>query len=211
MKILLLEDDDLLADTIKELLETKNFKVDTTPNSLDAEEMTLEKRYDLYLLDVNVQGGMSGFKLAEELRKEGDKTPIIFMTALTDIKSLTRAYDIGIDDYLKKPLDPYELLLRINSRMKLNRKDKIEYKHIEYILNEKEIKVESKSISLGNIEQIIIQELLLNIDKTIDKNYLLELMETDNEVALRVLINKLKKKLNIEITNIRGIGYKLEK
>lgn len=214
MKILLLEDDELLSETIQELLETKGHEVDVTKNSLDADELTIDNNYELYLFDINVEGDINGFQLAEDLRGYGDKTPIIFLTALTDMKSLTRAYDIGIDDYLKKPFEPMELLLRINAKnnKKTNSNNVLNFQinNIEYILKRKEIVINGKSISMGNYEQLILEELIKNKGKTITKDSLLEIMDNNNETALRVILNKIKKKTNINIKNIRGVGYKIE-
>jgi DNA-binding response OmpR family regulator len=212
MKILLLEDDELLSESIIDLLELEGHEIIHTINGYDAEELMIEEEFDLYLLDINVEGNVNGFQLAEELREANDNTKIIFITALTDIESLKRGYDIGITDYIKKPFEPMELVFKIETLSNKNKRKKIIKKeNFYYNLNTNEMKIKDKIIYLSKFEKLIFDELILNINEIIDKEYLKEIIDNNNDISLRVLINKIKKKTSLKIINIRGIGYKIEK
>ncbi len=117
MKILLLEDDYLYKVSIKEFLQELDFNVDDFENGDDALDAVFTNSYDLLLLDIRVPG-MDGFSLVETVRKEGLNTPIIILTSLTDIANLSRGYDLGCNDYIRKPFDLIELKFRIEQLIK---------------------------------------------------------------------------------------------
>ena len=108
-KILLLEDDEMLSQTIAGALESEGYEVTCAKNGEEAVDITYDEQFDLYLLDVNVPF-ISGFDLLNELRGAGDKTPAFFVTALNDIDSMSQGFDAGCDDYLTKPLNKKRLL-----------------------------------------------------------------------------------------------------
>lgn len=116
-KILLLEDDDVLSETLVELLESENFEVLHVNDGEMALDATFVSSFDLMLLDVNVPF-LNGFELLKSLRESGDMTPAIFITALTDVASLSKGFEVGVDDYIKKPFDFDELLIRIKALLK---------------------------------------------------------------------------------------------
>ena len=124
-KILLLEDDHILLETVEELLEIHDYKVDIAQNGDEVLDLTFNNNYALYIFDINVPK-INGFKLIELLRKADDFTPVIYISALTDIKSITTGFSLGAVDYLKKPFHPQELILRVKNI--LNQKKNIEYK-----------------------------------------------------------------------------------
>ena len=103
-KILLLEDDEILSDSLIELLESEGFDVVHAKDGEDALQKTFEERFDLFLFDVNVPC-IDGFELLKSLRDSDDKTPTIFLTALSDIASLAKGFDVGADDYIKNLLN----------------------------------------------------------------------------------------------------------
>jgi len=111
MKILLLEDDKILCESLKEFLELEHYLVDVAHRGVEVYDLTFNKNYDLYILDVNVPD-TNGFDVLSSLREAGDETPTIYITALTDISSITKGFQVGADDYIKKPFDPEELLIR---------------------------------------------------------------------------------------------------
>ena len=119
IKILLLEDDYLYKVSIKEFLEELDFYVDDFENGDDALNAIFENSYDLLLLDVRVPG-MDGFSLVEYVRKEKIDVPIIILTSLTDIKDLSKGYELGCNDYIRKPFDMIELKFRIEQLIKNN-------------------------------------------------------------------------------------------
>jgi DNA-binding response OmpR family regulator len=208
-KILLLEDDIALQATICEILEAAGYEVDVASDGNEAANLCFETHYDLYIFDINVPE-INGIDLLSDLRHAGDETPTIYMTALVDLESITKAFDAGAEDYLKKPFYPQELLMRVNSRLKPNHHDTIAYQSIEYHPETKEVFKEGKIISLGSVQIRIFDILMQNIGRLILKERLLDLLEHPSDTALRVSIAKLKQKLDIEITNVRGLGYILE-
>ena len=117
MKILLLEDDYLYKVSIKEFLQELDFIVDDFENGDEALDSVFTNSYDLLLLDIRVPG-MDGFTLVETIRKEGLNTPIIILTSLTDISNLSRGYELGCNDYMRKPFDLIELKFRIEQLIK---------------------------------------------------------------------------------------------
>ncbi|MFK5880926.1 MAG: response regulator transcription factor [Sulfurospirillum sp.] len=207
-RILLLEDDEILSQTLKELLAAQGYQVLLAKNGNAALDLSFENRFDLYLLDVNVPF-LNGFDFLKELRDSGDKTPAFFITALRDIESLSKGFNSGADDYIKKPFDFDELLIRISA--KLNIKDsKIKYANIEFDTEDFTIKQDNQIVKLPQIDKEIFLLFLKNIGKVLNKNELFDVMEKPTDLALRVHLSKIKKNLNIDISNIRGQGYRLE-
>ena len=209
MKILLLEDDQILCDSLKEYLESEGYSVDTAYRGGDVFDLTYENSYDLYILDVNVPD-INGFDVLRELREADDNTPAMYITALTDINSISKGFSVGADDYVKKPFDPEELIIRIKS--KFDKKDKkIVYKDITYDLSQQLVTKDNSIVSLGEVQLRLFHELITNQDRVVDAYTLLDMLEQPNMNALRVNIAKLKSKLGIEIINIRSQGYMIEK
>ena len=113
-KVLLMEDDAQLSEIIKEYLEENGYDVKLATDGEEAFDMAYEEKFDIFLLDVKVPL-MNGFDLLSKLRREGNETPAIFLTSLNGIEDLSRAFEAGCDDYLKKPFELKELLLRVKS------------------------------------------------------------------------------------------------
>jgi len=209
VRILLLEDDFNLADSLKEILELENYEVDVVSTASEAYEKTFNNKYDLYIFDINLPDE-NGIEVLKNLREADDKTPTIFITALVDLNTMAKAFNVGIEDYIKKPFEPEELLIRINAKLKNNNKNIMKINNIEYDMVNKIIKKDGKIISLGEVLKDIFHELITNTNRIVSKDRLLEVMNSDNDVALRVNISKLKNKLGINIKNIRGEGYIIE-
>ena len=209
-KILLLEDDRELGDTLQELLEDAGYEVKLVRSGEEAIDASYEDRFDLYVFDINLPD-IQGTDLLESLRGADDKTPTIFISALSDIKSIARGFEVGADDYIKKPFMPEELLIRINAKLtQTKNNDLIRIGDIEYDLNTRSVKKDGKLISLGEVYTALLHELLVNTNSIVDKLILLDLLEHPSDTALRVAINKIKKVTGIEIKNIRGVGYTVE-
>jgi len=208
-KILLLEDDEILSQTIKEMLADENFSVSLAKNGETALDMSYKYHYDLYLLDVNVPF-LNGFDFLKSLRESGDKTPAFFITALKDLDSLSKGFDAGCDDYIKKPFDFDELLVRIKAKLKI-RENLLIYADLKYDLDNNEIFKNDKPINVPHVDKLIFLQLLKDVGKIAPKDILLDMLEKPSSVALRGHIAKIKKLLNVEITNIRAQGYRLEK
>lgn len=208
-KILLLEDDTILAQTMKALLEQENYNVSLVEDGEEVLSATYEKKYDLYLFDINVPL-LNGTQTLKLLREAQDTTPTFFITALRDTTSILKGFDCGCDDYIKKPFDPDELLARVKAVMKRNN-PVIKYKNITFDLLENRLILDKDELSLGSVEKNVFALLIKNIGRTVDKTVFFEYMNKPSDAALRVLISKLKKMLDIDISNTKGVGYKLEK
>jgi len=207
MKILLLEDDPLLHECFKEYLEAEEFEVSSAFCADDVYDLTYKHSFDLYLFDVSLTGE-SGFEVLKALRESGDKTPAIYVTALIDIASISEGFDMGADDYIKKPFDPKELIIRIRSRYM--KESFVYYKNLKYDLNNRHLYKNLELVSLSSILAKIFHLLITNRGKVVSLNTLLESLNNPNPNALRVNLSKLKKRLNIDIKNIKGMGYLLE-
>jgi len=207
VSVLLLEDDSLLSESLEIFLERENYSVDVASTQEEAEELSYKKRYDVYLFDINLSDG-NGLDLLEALRHAEDYTPTIFITALHDMNSLAKGFDLGAIDYIKKPFNPQELLIRLNAKFK---NAIVRYKNIEYDESAGILRKDGELIQIGNIQFNIFVKLLLNQGLVVDKSELYEVLEHPSDNSLRVALSKIKQRLEIEIKNIRGKGYLLEK
>jgi len=208
MKILLLEDDKILCDSLQEFLELEDYEVDVAYRGPDVFDLTYEKKYDLYILDVNVPE-INGFDVLASLRESGDTTPAIYITALTDIASISQGFKVGAEDYVKKPFDPEELIIRIKSKYQ-QEDNHIYYKHLSYDPTNRLIQKGSQIIGLGEVQHNLFHALIVQQNKIVDTYVLMDFLEQPSANALRVNLAKLKSKLGIDIKNIRGQGYMLE-
>ena len=207
-KILLLEDDLILAQTLQELLESEGYMVALAHTGNEAIDLSYDNSYDLYVFDINVPD-VTGIELLKALRDAEDLTPAIFISALLDLNSISQAFEVGADDYLKKPFFPQELLIRVNS--KLSTKELlITYKHISLDPKTQTFKKNGHIIALGEVQEKLLNLFLCNVGKTLDKEVLLDCLEKPSPTALRVAINKLKQTMELDIKNLRGVGYILE-
>jgi len=208
MKILLLEDDAILSATIVQILEEENYDVTLANDGQEVLEFTFLHKYDLYLFDINVPllNGMDTLKL---LRQANDNTPTFFITALIDMKAILQGFNCGCDDYIKKPFDMDEFLMRIKAVLK-RKNPLLIYKEISFDLLENRVFKNNVEITLGQVEKDIFALLLKNKNLTISKSDFFDYMNKPSDAGLRVLISKLKKVLDLNITNTKGIGYKLE-
>ena len=130
--ILVLEDDELFASTLEDFLSEEGFAVDLAFNGEQCLDLNYEKKYDLYIFDINVPK-INGLDLLKQLRNAGDLTPSIFLTSYKDKDTLHQGFLNGCDDYLKKPVDLDELILRIKALLKRNKKQ-FEVVHDNFIL-----------------------------------------------------------------------------
>jgi len=208
MNILLLEDDKILSDSLKELLELEGYHVDTAYRGTEVFDLTFDNSYDLYILDVNVPD-VNGFDVLSELRAADDNTPAIYITALTDISSISKGFKIGADDYVKKPFDPEELLIRIQRKYD-NVDTLLSWGDLSYNPQTRLLQKASQTIGLGEVQLNLFHLLITQQNKIIDTYTLMDCLEHPTANALRVNLAKLKTKLGIEIKNVRGQGYMLE-
>jgi len=208
MKILLLEDDQILCASLKEFLELEGYTVDTAHRGTEVFDLTFDKNYDLYILDINVPE-VDGFDVLKSLKDAGDETPAIYITALTDINSISKGFEIGADDYIKKPFDPEELVIRI--KRKYQKEDSLlRLNNLVYNPTTRVLQNNGQTIGLGEVQQKIFHTLMTEQNKIVDSYILMDFLEHPSANALRVNLAKLKNKLGIEIKNIRAQGYMIE-
>lgn len=207
-KILLLEDDILLAQTLQELLELEGYNVTLVTSGNSAIDETYENSFDLYVFDINVPD-ISGLELLKSLRDADDKTQTIFISALVDLESISKAFEIGAQDYIKKPFFPQELLIRVNAKL-ASKSTKITYNSLEYIPQSKLLKKDGHVLALGKTQEKLFDIFIKNIGQVLDKDILMECLEKQSPTGLRVAITKLKQTTGLDIKNLRGIGYILE-
>ena len=205
-KILLLEDDYLLNETLQLFLEREGYRVDVALTLQEAEKLTFENKYDLYLFDINLPQG-SGLELLQYLRGAEDKTDTIFITALTDLTSISKGFELGAIDYIKKPFHPQELLIRLKSKFSSS---VITLGNVVFDQEADVLRVDEKVIDIGLTQYKIFKKLILHRGSVVNKVDLLELLEYPSDNALRVSITKIKQRLGIEIKNIRAQGYMIE-
>lgn len=208
MKILLLEDDKILCESLKEFLNLEGYTVDVAHRGTEVFDLTYCGTYDLYILDINVPD-VNGFDVLASLKEAGDKTPAIYISALTDIGSILKGFALGADDYIKKPFDPEELLIRIKS--KYQQEDLLLYIN-DFIYNPttRILTKDKQTIYLGEVQQNIFHTLMVEQNKIVDSYKLMDFLLYPSANALRVNLSKLKNKLGIKIKNIRAQGYMIE-
>ncbi len=214
IKILLLEDDQLLAETLLDLLEDEGFEVIHSPNGQDALDIIYKQKFDIYLLDINVPL-INGVTLLHELREADDTTPAIFLTSHKDKEMLCSGFESGADDYITKPFDNDELLLRINALLRRNRPKKLDCINLlchDEVL--KRILYDKQELELSKKEYQLLLLLMSHANSSVPKELILDELwssgESGSDGAIRVYINRIKQLLpQMKIENIRGIGYKL--
>jgi len=207
MKILLLEDDHILSETLQLFLAREGYTVDVALTMEEAEDLSFDNSYDLYLFDINLPKG-SGLELLNGLRYAEDSTPTIFITALTDMHSMSQGFQMGAVDYIKKPFDPEELLIRIKAKFKLK---VLSCGEIIYDPEAQLLRKNGQIVDIGNVQYKIFTKLLSQQGSVVTKEELYECLDHISDTALRVAITKIKQRLEIEIRNIRGKGYIIEK
>ncbi len=216
MRVLVLEDNELLLETLEDFLENEGFEVDLAKDGEEALRLSYQNSYSLYLLDIKVPL-VDGVELLKELREYGDETPAIFITSSTDKDSITSGYEAGCDEYIKKPFDLDELLMRIKAvlkrvepqeSIKIDENYSYNVKRKRLLKNNQEIKINLKDLQL-------LELLLTNRGKVVTKEMIKDKLWQNEELvssgSLRVYINNLKKIFGKEaIENIRGLGYRFK-
>ncbi len=208
-RILIVEDDTILGESLKLFLEAHGYDVDVARSYDEAADLTFENKYDIYVIDVNLLDG-SGINLLEDLRVAEDKTPAIFISAIRDVGTIAKTFEIGAEDYIKKPFEPEELLVRIKARLGKTGKVSKELRYKDIIIKDGRVFKNNKEIELGSVQRNILEKLIENTGNVVPKEDLMDLLQNPSDLALRVNISKLKKKLGIDIKSVRGLGYILE-
>jgi DNA-binding response OmpR family regulator len=215
-RILLLEDDINLSDTIVEFLEDHEYSVTPVYDGESAEEIIYENSFDLLLLDVNVPG-ITGFELLKNIRSD-NSTPAIFITSLNSIDDLEEGYASGGDDYIRKPFELKELKLRVENILKrgyfhAHNPDIEINEQIKYDTSSNTLYIDGEATTLKNKEAKLLKLFMQHIDQVISHeviyNSLWEYDETPSEASLRTYIKNLRKIIGKEkIVSFKKLGYK---
>ena len=223
-KILIVEDDKNITNTLTYYLQNEGFKIETAKNKNEGIEKIKEKTYNLILLDITLPDG-NGYEIYHELKKEKN-TPVIFLTALDEEKDIVNGLDIGADDYITKPFHTRELLSRIKNVLRHTKQEEIEEKikigNVE--INEAKgiVLKNGKEIELTALEYKILTLLFENRGRIISREQILANIWDENENyvndnTLTVYIKRIREKIEEDINSpkiiktIRGLGYKIEK
>jgi len=218
IKILLLEDDELFSLSLIDYLEEfGEFNITHAINSNKLLELTYKNSYDIYLLDINVPD-INGLDLLKELRDSGDETPAIFLTSYKDKETLKNGFLNGADDFLTKPFDMDELILRINSITKRLKKHSIvNIENVEFDFDIKEVKVSGEVVKFSLKALELFELFYQNNNSIVTKDMIIDKLwnrdENYSDGSIRVYVNNIKKLFaddNIfKISNIKNIGYKI--
>ena len=215
--ILVVDDDDGIRELVKQFLNKNNYLVTTAKNAEDALEKVKIIKFDLIVLDI-MMPGKSGLEFTNENKKKLD-TPIILLTAKGEASDRIEGLEIGADDYLAKPFEPKELILRINNILKKtkfeNSKRVIEFGSIKIDLNKLFIYRNQQSLKINNTEKIILEKMINSPGKIFQRDEIGALIDLNKERSIDVIITRLRKKIEENprspkyLQTIRGEGYVL--
>ena len=215
--ILVVDDDDGIRNLVKQYLNENNFLVTTANSAEDANKKIEVVKFDLIVLDI-MMPGKSGLEFTQ-VNKNSINTPIILLTAKGEVSERVEGLEVGADDYLPKPFEPKELVLRINNILnKTKRRDLkrvINFGSIKIDLNKHLIIKNSKEYKINNAEKIILEEMINSSGKTFSRDEIGRILNLDKERSIDVIITRLRKKIESDPKNpkylqtIRGAGYVL--
>ena len=215
--ILIVDDDNRIRDLLKDFLTTNNYIVSTAENADQAKNKLEYLKFDIIILDV-MMPGQNGYDLTLEIKKD-IKIPIILLTAKGEVENRIKGLEIGADDYLGKPFEPKELLLRIKNIINKDKKIKLSSKYYvgtaEINLNKMTIYKDDKTKKINNSEKKILMEMLDNPGKTYSRQEIGKISGISQERSIDVMITRLRQKIETNSKNpkylqtIRGSGYVL--
>ena len=215
--ILIVDDDDRIRELVKQYLQDNNYLITTAKDAFDAKNKINLIKFDLIVLDI-MMPKKSGLELTGELKKE-NKVPIILLTAKGETDERVEGLERGADDYLGKPFEPKELLLRIkNILAKTIKKKKTEKLKIGLSildLNKLIIEKKDKSYKINNTEKLILEKMINSPGQIFSRDEIGKLINIDKERSIDVIITRLRKKIEMDSKNpkylqtIRGTGYVL--
>ena len=215
--ILIVDDDNRIRDLLRDYLSDNNYIVSTAENALQAKEKLQFLKFDIIILDV-MMPGQNGYELTEEVKKTIN-VPILLLTAKGEVENRIKGLELGADDYIGKPFEPKELLLRIKNILDKSAKIDLKSKHnvgnAEIDLNKMTVNLNSKLKKINNSEKKVLIEMLANPGKTYSREEIGKISGISQERSIDVMITRLRQKLEINPKNpkylqtIRGSGYVL--
>ena len=215
--ILVVDDDDGIRSLVKKFLNENNFLVTTAENAENALEKIKIIKFDLIILDI-MMPGKSGLEFLKDNKKILE-TPVILLTAKGEASERVEGLEIGADDYLPKPFEPRELILRIqnilNKTIKTEQKRVIKFENVEIDLNKLLIIKNNKEFKINNTEKVILEKMINNPGRTFSREDIGRSINLNKERSIDVIITRLRKKIEINpkspkfLQTIRGAGYVL--
>ena len=215
--ILVVDDDEGIRSLVKKYLNENNFLITTAESAEDASEKIKIIKFDLIILDI-MMPGKNGLEFIND-HKNTLETPIVLLTAKGQANERIEGLEVGADDYLPKPFEPKELILRIQNILsktkKTNLKRVIEFQNIKIDLNKQLILKNNKEFKINNTEKIILEKMINDPGKTFGRDEIGKLIDLNKERSIDVIITRLRKKIETDPKNpkflqtIRGAGYVL--
>ena len=215
--ILIVDDDDKIRNLLKDYLTENHYIVSTAEDAIQAKERLKIIKFDIIILDV-MMPGQDGYDLTKEIKKDS-KVPIILLTAKGEVENRIKGLELGADDYLGKPFEPKELLLRIKNilakKNKVNLKSQYNIGRAQVDLNKMTITLAEKTKKINNSEKKVLMEMLANPGTTYSRDEIGKISGISQERSIDVMITRLRQKLEINPKNpkflqtIRGAGYVL--
>ena len=215
--ILVVDDDDRIRELVKQYLLENKYLVTTAKDAFDAKNKIEIIKFDLIVLDI-MMPKKSGLELTSEIKKEIE-LPIILLTAKGETSERVTGLEFGADDYLSKPFEPKELLLRIrnilNKTLQKNKIDKISIGNSSLDLNKLIINRDGKKYKINNTEKLILEKMIQSSGKVFSRKEIGKLININKERSIDVIITRLRQKVEIDSKNpqylqtIRGSGYVL--
>ncbi len=216
--ILIIDDDEKIRDLLKQYLKNNNFFVSTAINASDAEEKLKIIKFDLAIIDI-MMPGKDGLQLTKEIREKID-LPIILLTAKGEPEDRVKGLELGAEDYLPKPFEPKELLLRIKNVIKRIKKNKhvitsIKIGKAHVNIKKMEIQKEKKIIKINASEKILLENMISSAGKIFSREEISKITNLTQERSIDVLVTRLRQKIEPDPKNpkylqtVRGTGYVL--
>jgi len=215
--ILVVDDDDRIRELVKQYLEENNFLVTTAVDALDAKKKLEIIKFDILILDI-MMPGESGLSLTKEMKKN-NPTPIILLTAKGEAMDRIQGLELGADDYLGKPFEPKELLLRIQNILNKIQKpflpNEIYIGNVLINLKKLDVKINNKTIKINPQEKKVLERMLEIPGKVFSRNDIGKIINISKERTIDVMITRLRQKIESNPKNpkylqtIRGSGYAL--
>ena len=216
--ILIVDDDDRIRELLREYLQNNNFYTTTAKDSLDAKKKISLLKFDLIILDI-MMPGQSGLELTREIKEKSDQ-PIILLTAMGETSDRVSGLETGADDYLPKPFEPKELLLRIKNILKRIKSGKnlnpvLKFGDIRVNLEKMSIKSKKGITKLNTAEKALLEKMILSVGQIFQRDQISQIIKLTKERAVDVMITRLRQKIEPDPKNpkylqtVRGNGYVL--
>ena len=217
--ILCIDDDDKIRELLEMFLQKHNFIVTSAKDAFEGEKISELFTFDLIILDI-MMPKKSGIEFLSKFIKSNSNVPIIMLTANSQLEQKTKSYKSGCDDYLIKPFEPIELVLRINKLLnprisKSKKSNEYFFGEFRYNLQTKSLKKNDKNVELTGAEQYLLEILINNINKEVSREFMIKKLKLEaNLRSIDVLVNRLRKKITSSrntsfLKTIRGKGYML--